>query len=166
MVMFFPMMLFQVLLIAFGSHFPMKAKIVGGYAMLTFFSFIFLFFSYYIHNKTVSFVVTIIFVLLIGKRALKAIGTFNAVAQSVTLGLFSALGCNGRYMSAAMIGNGISGIFTNILQFICLAGINHQTLGGKLFHIIVRTLPCDHNLLRGHRLLDGWMHLWILSPPQ
>ena len=66
MVMFFPLMLFQILLIAFGSRFPMKAKMVGAYAMLSFFSFIFIFFSYYIKIKTVCFFVTLIFVLLIG----------------------------------------------------------------------------------------------------
>jgi hypothetical protein len=55
------------------------------------------------------------------------------------------MGNNGLYMSGAMIGNGISGIFTSVLQFICLACINHKTLSGivnlrasaGLFHVTV-----------------------------
>jgi len=159
MVMFFPLMLFQILLIAFGSRFPMKAKMVGAYALLTFFSFIFLFFSYYIRNKNVSFFVTIIFVLLIGTSLRSPIGVFNAIAQSTSLGLLSAMGNNGLYMGGAMIGNGISGIFTSLLQFFCLACINHTTLVGTRLRSTRRLVPRHSAVLHDNRCTDGRLHL-------
>ncbi len=125
MVMFLPLVVGQLFLIAYGSKFPARAKMVGGFAMLTFFFYIFLYCCKYIENLKLSFMVAIINTLMIG--------LFNAVSQSTGLGVCGALGCDGYYMSAAMIGNGISGVLSNLLQFACLALVGNRD--EDLFHV-------------------------------
>ncbi len=136
MVLYFPMVAVQILLIAFGSKFPLRAKMVGGFAMLTFFFYIFLFCCKYISNVDTSFLVAVINTLMIG--------VFNAVSQSTCMGVCGALGCKGKYTGAAMLGNGICGVSCNLLGFACLAIVGntvedlyHQTV---LFFMVTALL--------------------------
>ena len=112
MITFIPTMLFQLLMIAFGKNFPMRSKLVGGLSMLTFFFYILLLFCKSITDKNTSFLVAVIITL--------CVGVFNAVTQSTACGLTGAMGCNGKYIGSLMIGNGLSGIMSNLLQFFCL----------------------------------------------
>eukprot|EP00826_Nyctotherus_ovalis_P063583 TRINITY_DN9328_c0_g1_i11.p1 TRINITY_DN9328_c0_g1~~TRINITY_DN9328_c0_g1_i11.p1 ORF type:complete len:411 (+),score=103.20 TRINITY_DN9328_c0_g1_i11:119-1351(+) len=112
MIIFFPLVACQFLLIAYGKHFSMKLKIVTSMAILSFLVYAFLLICRCIENKAASFWSIIALTLIIG--------TFNGIVQSSVGGLVGAMGCEGKYMGANMTGNGLSGILANLLTFMCL----------------------------------------------
>jgi len=118
MIIFFPLVGFQIVMIAYGKHFTIRTKLVGGLAFLTFFTHIFLLLAKGIPNLYLSFYIAILNTLIIG--------VFNAIVQGAVCGLIGALGGNGKYMGAAMLGNGIAGILYNLIQFLCLAVIGNE----------------------------------------
>jgi len=160
MIIFFPLVSFQIVLIALGKHFPMKAKLVGGLGMLTFLFFIFLLFAKGIANLDMSFYVAILIVLLLG--------TFNAVAQGTAGGLCGAMGGNGQYMGACMIGNGVSGVMSNLLQFACLLIIGNQDSDlfkvTMLFFIIIAFVMMGSTYV-GYLMVEDPFTQEILSKP-
>ena len=149
MIIFFPLTSCQILLLAFGKNLPMRAKVVGSLAMLTFFFYMFLFLCKYIENKATSFYIAVITCLLIGG--------FNAVSQSSITGLCGALGGNGLYMNGIMLGNGVSGVLSSLLQFICMAVFGTEE--EDLFHsttafFIVTALLMIFSTYISYRLLE------------
>lgn len=134
---FFPLLIFQVFMIAYGNRISMKISIVLSIALLSIGMISFFLCCEYIGNMTANFAIAIIFVLILG--------ALGSIAQSAIGGLLGAMGCEGKYIGAYTIGNGISGIFANLMQLLCLLifGDDDKDLGKSttlFFAIITLTM--------------------------
>lgn len=117
MVIFFPLMGCQVFLVAFGSKFSTHAKMLVSMVALTFFTCMVFVISRTVRDRKLSFALAIIYLFLAG--------IFNGVLQSTVGGLMGVMNCKGKYMKANIIGNGASGITSNVLNLVCLSAMGH-----------------------------------------
>ena len=112
----FPMMIFlplvgcQIFLIAYGSRLSMKMKLVFSLSLFTTLIYLVLLIGKSIENKVLSF--------YINCTLLFSAGVFNGIAQSAIGGLTGAMGGKGKYMEGNIIGNGISGMMSNLINLL------------------------------------------------
>lgn len=133
MINFLPLVGCQLLVIGCGGKVSQRVKIVLTLALLSFSSFVLVLFCRLVRNLMLNFAIAVGLTLVIG--------TFNGVVQSASGGLLGAMGCEGRYVGASMVGNGVSGVLSNLLELFCLGIIGHKEQdlfkSTMLFFIIV-----------------------------
>eukprot|EP00826_Nyctotherus_ovalis_P011911 TRINITY_DN13106_c0_g1_i1.p1 TRINITY_DN13106_c0_g1~~TRINITY_DN13106_c0_g1_i1.p1 ORF type:complete len:402 (+),score=41.84 TRINITY_DN13106_c0_g1_i1:96-1301(+) len=162
MMIFLPLMGCQIFLIAFGNKFSVYSKLLTSMAALTFFICMVFVISRTMRDKKSSFALAIIYLFLAG--------IFNGVLQSTLGGLVGIMNCKGKYMKANIIGNGASGITSNVLNLMCLSAVGHakQELANvtTMFFVILAVIMAGCFFVACIALRDSYVARLIRETPR
>ena len=123
-------LLFQVLMIVFGSNFSHKLLSAIG-TLLTFLVQAVFFIIIQLWSGSTSYIISICFVGFIGITA--------SIYQSVFLGIAGILGA--KYINGIMFGNGVAGVAICILRIICLSAYSDSYSGMFLLYKYIYIYP-------------------------
>ena len=111
MAFFLPSIGFKLLLITYGNYFPIKAKLIGGFAMLTLFSYILILFIRCTGSSILSFSFAVVIILILGILYDIIQSTINSLAVALD---------SGNLLPPVVIGKRIASVFIGGLMILCM----------------------------------------------
>eukprot|EP00826_Nyctotherus_ovalis_P030991 TRINITY_DN2474_c0_g3_i1.p1 TRINITY_DN2474_c0_g3~~TRINITY_DN2474_c0_g3_i1.p1 ORF type:complete len:406 (-),score=77.19 TRINITY_DN2474_c0_g3_i1:78-1295(-) len=111
LIFFAPAIGTKILLITHGNYFPVRAKLIGCFALLSLFSYILILFSKCIADEAASFTLVLIIIFILGMAYEIVQSTINNLA--ITIG-------SGSLLKPVVTGKRITGIVMGALMLLCL----------------------------------------------